>query len=148
MTDEQISMEVAKLSGIIPCEEWRALEWDGVIRTFCPVHRTGCYCVGIREGSEYTDKENRWANCEIKRISQECDYNESKAELHSLEAYLTSLDAIVPVIKKQGEEIMARICVSFFDDNRDQVDDSIAILTATPRQLCEKLLKACGKWKE
>ena len=63
--------------------------------------------------------------------------------------YLTSRDAIIPVIDKQGWETKRRIGRQLREDFRLQDDDEIPvlILCRTPRQLCEALLRATGKWK-
>jgi hypothetical protein len=55
--------------------------------------------------------------------------------------YLTSRDAIVPVIEKQT------------DDIKGEISDWLMtraewLITATPPQLCEALLRATGKWKD
>lgn len=68
--------------------------------------------------------------------------------------YLTSRDAIIPVIKKHRGyhgRIAWSLCIS--NENADEkeswtIEDCITILTATPKQLCIALLKATGKWEE
>jgi hypothetical protein len=70
-------------------------------------------------------------------------------ELHidlEQEKYLTSRDAIIPVIEKQPHDIKLRfhgeaavVCRAF-----GYLDEAIYL---TPRQLCIALLKATGKWK-
>ena len=57
--------------------------------------------------------------------------------------YLTSRDAIVPVIEKQPDEIKENVC-----DCLDLSTKHIITALATPTELCEALLKSCGKWKE
>ena len=70
--------------------------------------------------------------------------------LNNLPNYLTSYDAILPLIQKQPLEVKDFIARSFvflpntFPCNRDV----IKMLMATPAQLCEALLRATGKWKE
>lgn len=76
--------------------------------------------------------------------------------------YLTSRDAIVPVIEglrlapTQAKVFLAEIlnetnnelslAIGFWD--RRNPYDLLRLLLATPRQLCIALLKATGKWKE
>ena len=64
--------------------------------------------------------------------------------------YLTSLDAIVPVIRKQ--ELLDQIAtvkhldIGFFDELRPI--HLVNLLNQSPPQLCTALLKATGKWEE
>jgi hypothetical protein len=58
--------------------------------------------------------------------------------------YLTSRDAIVPVIEKQGWEMIAYIMLELF--NKERNPDLRYSCLATPSQLCEALLRATGKW--
>lgn len=55
-----------------------------------------------------------------------------------LQRYLTSYDAIIPLIQKQPLAIRDRIATK---------GGPISFM-ATPAQLAEKLLRATGKWKE
>lgn len=68
-------------------------------------------------------------------------------ELHS---YLTSRDAIIPVIEKlslpEQIQLMRHLHIEFRAGVASWTD--FKILTASPRQLCIALLKATGKWKE
>lgn len=64
--------------------------------------------------------------------------------------YLTSRDAIVPVLEKQTEEVLDHIeaLLYYLVDTKYQTEEHInSILLATPRQLCIALLKATGKFK-
>lgn len=63
-----------------------------------------------------------------------------------LPSYLTSLDAIVPVIEKQ-DEWAQRHFIEALQDTTEEIS-VIKLFLATPRQLCEALLRATGKWKE
>lgn len=47
--------------------------------------------------------------------------------------YLTSYDAIIPLIQKQDIEVILQLDIA---------------LKSTPAQLCEALLRATGKWVE
>lgn len=90
---------------------------------------------------------------------EEWEYNPNNPAFGSL-LYLTSLDAIVPVIEKQTFSIqygMTRIIAmmrSGGDDKeyryypQDMTFYGRLCMTATPRQLCEALLRATGKWKD
>jgi hypothetical protein len=58
-----------------------------------------------------------------------------------LPAYLTSYDAIIPILKKLNKPH----CLVFYDSDPTQ-EGSMVI--PTPAQLCEALLRATGKLKE
>ena len=71
--------------------------------------------------------------------------------------YLTSRDAIVPVIEKQTYTTKARIIRSlqpeiewdiFGVSDRVVIQELESLLLAPPSQLCEALLRATNKWKE
>jgi len=55
--------------------------------------------------------------------------------------YLTSYDAIIPLIQKQTEDVKSDV-VEFLYLMGDRQ------LERTPAQLCEALLRATGKWIE
>lgn len=55
--------------------------------------------------------------------------------------YLTSYDAIIPLIKKLNQPH----CLVHYDNDPLQGG---AMIIPTPAQLCEALLRATGKWKE
>ena len=87
-----------------------------------------------------TPEHHKWFNTE-----DGCCYSEPRR-------YLTSHDAIVPVIEKQiktKDKYPNELWDCFFEflDEQDHggfMTDSY--LFATPRQLCIALLKATGKW--
>ena len=54
--------------------------------------------------------------------------------------YLTSYDAIIPVIQKQPHEVKCNMW--------NHLEAESDLWTNTPSQLCEALLRATGKWKE
>lgn len=54
--------------------------------------------------------------------------------------YLTSYDAIIPLIQKQPYEIRFSIAMS--------APDGRISFMSTPSQLCEALLRATEKWKD
>ena len=71
--------------------------------------------------------------------------------------YLTSRDAIVPVIEKvcNTEELSRKFCYALFDIlKRDGVVTTafsftwLIVIKATAKHLCEALLRATGKWKD
>lgn len=72
--------------------------------------------------------------------------------------YLTSHDAIIPVIRKQSEAVKnafsEALCerLGYYDDYYEGWNihgSSIEeFVTATPKQLAIALVKACGKWEE
>lgn len=55
--------------------------------------------------------------------------------------YLTSYDAIIPVIQKQDIGVQHSI-------SNWMIRNELSWFTITPAQLCEALLKAVGKWKD
>lgn len=70
--------------------------------------------------------------------------------------YLTSYDAIIPLIQKQGPiaqyqmvDFLCELMLEEYDGN-DYVkqSDLSTLCKATPSQLCEALLRATGKWIE
>lgn len=73
-------------------------------------------------------------------------------------AYLTSLDAIIPVIRKQSEAVKnafgEALCeiLGYYDDYYEgwNIHSSSIneFITATPKQLAIALVKACGNWEE
>ena len=65
----------------------------------------------------------------------------------NLPPYLTSRDAIVPVIEKQDEQVQEEIAMCCRESFGDPFTDRCMMLI-TPRQLCEELLRATGKRKE
>lgn len=70
--------------------------------------------------------------------------------------YLTSRDAIIPVIEKQSfvmkTQVVDFLCELMLEeyDGSDYVrqSDVPLLLCATPSQLCQALLRATGKWKD
>lgn len=58
--------------------------------------------------------------------------------------YLTSYDAIIPLIQKQSEDMVEIVHYELLR----LLATHYLILLATPAQLCEALLRATGKWKE
>lgn len=77
----------------------------------------------------------------------------TKGDTHALcgiPDYLTSRDAIVPVIEKQTTIVQLHICDEIYrtlPSNRIYQSPT-KILLATPPQLAEALLRATGKWKD
>lgn len=84
------------------------------------------------------------------------------ANLTPLLPYLTSRDAIVPVIEKHPLEVkrkVVHIVSDLFYSSKDEKNQwynggwrvdckAMACLFSTPSQLCEALLRATGKWIE
>lgn len=73
------------------------------------------------------------------------NFNQGLSEEHLVKItdYLTSYDAIIPLIQKQDGEIRMTV-VDYLTD----VVGYGCILDATPAQLCEALLRATNKWSE
>lgn len=63
------------------------------------------------------------------------------AELSCCSDYLTSYDAIIPLIQKQDWKIRNKIECKLLDNIGSVVE-------STPAQLCEALLRSVGKWKD
>jgi len=57
-------------------------------------------------------------------------------------SYLTSYDAIIPLIQKQSDDIKGKIDMDIFELGYNHSFDP------TPAQLCEALLRATEKWKD
>jgi hypothetical protein len=62
---------------------------------------------------------------------------------HKLPNYLTSYDAIIPLIQRQPRKIIVAMEDHFEEHMKDWL-----WLKLTPSQLTEALLRATGKWKE
>lgn len=56
--------------------------------------------------------------------------------LDELRCYLTSYDAIIPLVKQQPNTVIG------------EVFDRCNVIFATPEQLADALIKAVGKWRE
>ena len=81
-----------------------------------------------------------------------------KRDWHRLPSYLTSRDAIIPLVEKvlergEMERLFARelhkLVFKFplnWGDVQSVVDSLRMFLYTTPAQLCEALLRATGKW--
>jgi len=77
---------------------------------------------------------------------------------YGLKPYLTSLDAIVPLIEKQPMNIQLEVAIQlriYYQRNEEIYPGlnnlegwMLWTITSTPAQLCEVLLRATGKWKE
>lgn len=73
------------------------------------------------------------------KIIRECSMESPR-----MAAYLTSYDAIIPLIQKQSYGIIANI----HDILRTTNDTKYFLRDCSPAQLGKALLKATGKWKE
>lgn len=84
------------------------------------------------------------------RIREVCSRDGKVIEVPN---YLTSRDAIIPVIEKQKNNIKIVFSVALSEvtnalDCETLAEEQLRMILATPRQLCEALLRATGKWKE
>ncbi len=61
--------------------------------------------------------------------------------------YLTSYEAIIPLIQRQDVPTITRISLKL-SIAQNETAKAYAWLKATPAQLCEALLRATGKWIE
>ena len=82
--------------------------------------------------------------------------DDSLVYLRKLPDYLTSYDAIIPLIQKQDVETK-RECYRRLHEHLWETDTTTTcrftvdigdFINFTPQQLCEALLRATGKWKE
>lgn len=73
---KELDILVANAMGLVPCEEWRAIEWDGVVGVRCGNEehyefrkgvgcRDLCYAMGIRESNESLEKSGEWKHLPI-----------------------------------------------------------------------------------
>lgn len=65
-------------------------------------------------------------------------YSDNHGSVLHVPNYLTSYDAIIPLIQRLGKDVGGRVWVLVAELN----------LTYTPSQLAEALLRATGKWIE
>lgn len=106
-------------------------------------------------------KLDGWTECERKGYEgfwMPSDYVYDKSPysklklLIELPPYLTSRDAIVPVIEKQitTEELMEKfgMCLISHNPKMTTVEFFKVVMFSTPRKLCVALLKAIGNFKE
>lgn len=71
-------------------------------------------------------------------------YSGSDMSCVGFKPYLTSYDAIIPLIQKQPKEVQW----GAWQFVADEASPFLDTFNATPTQLCEALLRATGKWKE
>jgi hypothetical protein len=71
-----------------------------------------------------------------------------KEAFMELPPYLASRDAIISVIEKQSKYTQQTVVEYFRQVGAGEHSNMVIILTATPSQLAEALLRACGKWKD
>lgn len=64
---------------------------------------------------------------------------------HELSSYLTSYDAIIPLVQKQPKWIQIAIAKRFYACDCPVLENMAVMLTATPSQLCDAVLVATGK---
>ena len=62
--------------------------------------------------------------------------------------YLTSYDAVIPVIQKQGNEIAKALVLEIVDGSELADYTGLRLFHSSPTELCEALLRATGKWKD
>jgi hypothetical protein len=74
-----------------------------------------------------------------KKLMRECSLDSPR-----MTAYLTSYDAIIPLIQKQSYGIVANIHDILCTTN----DTKYFLRNCSPTQLCEALLRATENWKE
>lgn len=59
--------------------------------------------------------------------------------------YLTSYDAIIPLIQKQSFDVRDKFAQVLIYETKTEQD---GLYSETPEQLCDALIKAFGKWKD
>jgi hypothetical protein len=75
-------------------------------------------------------------------------------DVRNLPNYLTSRDAIMPLVIKWCDRVERK--AKFLDILKSILEiplgaflhETFALVTASPRQLCEALLRATGRWKD
>ena len=94
------------------------------------------------DGWEY-QPEGAWCKACYKR-------GDSVVLPEQLDYYLTSRDAIVPVIEKQSDGVQRKVAAALWSEtfSRDLIGLIQSTIKKNPRQLSEALLRATGKWKE
>lgn len=67
-----------------------------------------------------------------------------------LKPYLTSRDAIIPVIESQSHTIIRLVVCYLINETLPgiQIEDVALAMFTLPRQLCIALVKSTGRWKE
>lgn len=98
---------------------------------------------GAHQGhwTEYATTSASAAEVISGRMWSDSGWTYANGQVHSNHPhYLTSYDAILPLIQKQDGNM--RLCMfnQYFQD--------VGVYKETPAQLCEALLRATGKWKE
>lgn len=81
------------------------------------------------------------------------DTREAHVLSDTLRQYLTSYDAIIPLIQKQGSETLFAMYSwlrsnAFVEAGNPSYLPVLIIAFSLPAQLCEALLRATGKWIE
>lgn len=117
MTDEQINRACAELDGFKPITKM-IKEWD---------------VIDYNGNGEWVEKPREMFERDGASVFPEF-----------LPNYITSYDAILPLIQKQNPVCRHTVCIQFADTYL-QIK---GIIGATPTQLCEALLRAVGKWVE
>jgi hypothetical protein len=76
------------------------------------------------------------------------NYTNSDGKTILVRPYLTSYDAIIPVIQKQGNEIAKALVLEIVDGSELADYTGLRLFHSSPTELCEALLRATGKWKD
>ena len=96
-------------------------------------------------------QQTLWSPCDI----CQCDPREGHWIDTPVPNYLTSYDAIIPLIQKQSPLVLTQfvdfLCSDLLYDHYDGSDyisqpDIGQLFRASPFQLCEALLRATNKW--
>lgn len=91
----------------------------------------------IKALAELDGWEAVFEDCASRMMGTPPDWSDHGYRHHYCKAYLTSYDAIIPLIQKQSEGIREFVYEYWHYP-----------LSVTPAQLCEALLRATGKWTE
>lgn len=86
--------------GLMPCDQWKAVEWDGDVGAACMIHDGGCYAVGIRESCEHVEKYENPMALPI-RTAESCHWSSRRFLGPSL--YSTDIAAAWLVVEKLRE---------------------------------------------
>ncbi len=107
---KELDILVANAMGLIPCEDWRAVEWDGIITPSCYNEKhiwspdRVCYATGIRESNETLEKSGNWVNQPVLHSADRLAWNTAhRYDIRNVfgpPPYSTSIQAIWEVVEK------------------------------------------------
>ncbi len=110
-----------KIMGLFPCDEWRAVEWDGHVGVRCGNDdhydfrkgigvRDRCYATGIRESYESLEKSGEWKNIPILTEPNDFSYPETHQFFGppSYSTYIADAWKVMDKMAADGWHVMVR----------------------------------------